>query len=616
MNLNIFLTQGECFLLFFCTFLYSAPQNTNDYSFRHRVQKNTLHLGFSVPCNLDDKSQLLWKLGKIYCDKEVVQKVSSVAVVIRGREPNMYPHHVIHNGFHRMQTFDLLNFTTQQATANSMVLDSLTLDSFQFVVKIEPSDISPEHQRYMAVEKEYLSTLSYISVRELRLHNSRLQPGASSLLRHVHIVEDGVLYISSMKKLWIHYLTNINCWRNISAVYCEDISFLVLTQCMVLYRTFFDSEMRAHAVPYIQLSSLILTKKLVMNRIDTLIVDCKALIELTDLYITGLKAGFQTETSRIVEMQGVSNLACHYARCSRIFHTLTHPDAILQCIKYVALLIDVLHGDTLPSVSVHLQNAKGLLPLKNIVRFFCHLSRFSKKMRVYRNLKLFTVENSLDRQKTLYGVFNVFYLRLPEDPLFPKELCVRIPIEYLPSFATPGTLSNLSKKYSAHPFFMFLCRYASNAQKDQTCGICMNDLCYVQKDARTSEDADALQAPVLSPGSSCGQQMPRTEKTLAFSNSVVVLPCSHVFHYICIDTWMNEKQTCPYCRNETPSYHAMVKINRSRTRAQVEDIYGSTCLFPTYEPFSTSLLSDIQMETQLQDQILLVLSTSSTHASR
>ncbi|KAL0460142.1 UNVERIFIED_CONTAM: E3 ubiquitin-protein ligase SGR9, amyloplastic [Sesamum latifolium] len=42
---------------------------------------------------------------------------------------------------------------------------------------------------------------------------------------------------------------------------------------------------------------------------------------------------------------------------------------------------------------------------------------------------------------------------------------------------------------------------------------------------------------------------------------VIRLPCSHIYHEICILKWLGKKQTCPYCRANSPTFRLINKAN-------------------------------------------------------
>ena len=49
------------------------------------------------------------------------------------------------------------------------------------------------------------------------------------------------------------------------------------------------------------------------------------------------------------------------------------------------------------------------------------------------------------------------------------------------------------------------------------------------------------------------------------SGPVIVLPCDHIFHQVCLIRWASTSQTCPYCRAEfglilTPKYDILQVI--------------------------------------------------------
>lgn len=43
------------------------------------------------------------------------------------------------------------------------------------------------------------------------------------------------------------------------------------------------------------------------------------------------------------------------------------------------------------------------------------------------------------------------------------------------------------------------------------------------------------------------------EEYIAGTSVVCTLPCSHFFHRVCLQRWLNPGKTCPYCRSTLPA---------------------------------------------------------------
>ena len=54
--------------------------------------------------------------------------------------------------------------------------------------------------------------------------------------------------------------------------------------------------------------------------------------------------------------------------------------------------------------------------------------------------------------------------------------------------------------------------------------------------------------------------------------------CKHEFHKICLDTWLNENETCPYCRNSLTNY-----IRDENERHEYVDVSSSEVDSDSYE---------------------------------
>ena len=52
------------------------------------------------------------------------------------------------------------------------------------------------------------------------------------------------------------------------------------------------------------------------------------------------------------------------------------------------------------------------------------------------------------------------------------------------------------------------------------------------------------------------------------TQTVITLPCKHVFHTKCICPWLKEDHVCPICRDELPSKSAPTNTSTSTTSAQ------------------------------------------------
>ncbi|CAG9579806.1 unnamed protein product [Danaus chrysippus] len=71
------------------------------------------------------------------------------------------------------------------------------------------------------------------------------------------------------------------------------------------------------------------------------------------------------------------------------------------------------------------------------------------------------------------------------------------------------------------------------------------------------------------------QNCPICLKKFNINDTAKVMPCQHLFHEKCILTWLNQTNSCPFCRHELPTddeaYEAFKK-EKKRSEQRKEDI--------------------------------------------
>lgn len=77
-----------------------------------------------------------------------------------------------------------------------------------------------------------------------------------------------------------------------------------------------------------------------------------------------------------------------------------------------------------------------------------------------------------------------------------------------------------------------------DAMRDRTCIICREDMEYRPHPARAGDEAGAVDGEAEGPQQ---QQQQRTGP----NDTPKKLPCSHVFHFHCLRSWLERQQSCP-----------------------------------------------------------------------
>ena len=124
----------------------------------------------------------------------------------------------------------------------------------------------------------------------------------------------------------------------------------------------------------------------------------------------------------------------------------------------------------------------------------------------------------------------------------------------------------------------------------------------------------------------------------ALKNNVLVLECSHIYHFTCYEQWLRQdKKTCPVCRAESPPHEISLSSDRTVSTIITDvSIYGQRAILnlifqaivrgdgefdptitePTFCPAQISIMQSINVTSKFEEAILeRTLTESSTSVS-
>ncbi|KAI5192181.1 hypothetical protein NECID01_1836 [Nematocida sp. AWRm77] len=477
------------------------------------VNEDTLYILFDIPSDQETRLDLKKRIQQFFLKSTIFSTVKNISIAIHGPPPTTDLETSKKNLFlSNMMALEIIPLIKKKAEEKNLVLDLLLVkEPFQ----------SPQAFLY---EENSSSTLdSFISslykALDVSFNEIHIKMGGNtslyrleSFLKHVKIRPNGVLVLEGMRTLMLSNITPTVQWDNLYKVVCRRVLYLVLDNYSIVPKK---------ENLFLELNSKISAKKIHLIKIYIVELNPYVLQEIVFDYKKYLDKGFTQVKKNMLNLSWVSNIKVSFDGIQKIMNQERNLCMIKRTlVNVVAFVSFLIEKDTPLSVSVSFDTLDIPKDYFNEFLSSIDIERFDGDLQIYRNLHFFKKRTEVFNMSPKKP-FDKFFSQVP-DRLLSIPYIFIIPLEELPALTQTEMLSALSERYKDYSFVTFLQKYAEKEENACLCSICYDSFAQEPEDDSTD--------------------------TASNPGSLVLLPCTHVFHKVCFNIWVSKNKTCPYCR--------------------------------------------------------------------